>query len=889
VVNKSFGSGYFGEWFEDEFGLPAYRYTCDQIKDPKAISPMNEEWRSKTEHLHQVGNDRFVAVVSNYGYVQVRQDEGCPKYLNEFNPKYGQYAGGFGYLTDGENFLSTYYPGNGDSFNRIFGIGYFRKKVKKNGYFADQIIFAPFGDDPILISQIKITNNRNEAKDLRWIEYWGCNMYQFSSLAYSAVLLKKDTKHPRDIRREFSETFSHEFSIISDGSGLQEVKKYNDSDKTQPTSYRKAVYEDLRPPKTFLASLDANADGMSTNSTEFFGKGGVESPDGLNNNLDSDITTSGTKSAMFLERKIHLEPGESQTLYFAFGYIPEGFEINSLLLKYKEKLSQLWSNSTNNWKNNRFELIIPDELWVNRELTWHNYYLRSAMTYDDFFQEYILSQGHVYQYIIGFQGAARDPLQHSLPFVYSNSIIVKSVLRYTLKTVRKSGEIPYAITGNGQILPSPFKPSDQEMWLLWLASEYVLATRDTDFLDEEIVRYPVYGPKSSKVSVRDLLNHCYNHFVKKTGSGKHGLQRLSNGDWNDGVILGHIPSEKHREIQKQAESVLNAAMAIFTLRIYGEMLNFTGNQEMAEKVFKYSESQREAVHSQWNGRWFKRAWLTDELGWIGDDQMWLEPQPWAIIGGAADDEQKKILVRSIDDLVRKPSKIGARLHSKGIETIRGKGQGVNGGIWPSINGTLIWALSLVNGDMAWDEWKKNTLAFHAESYPDIWYGIWSGPDTYNSTLSKYPGQTVFDEALITGAPKRDDEESIGHIGLGWTDFPVFNLHPHAWPLYNTISLIGVKFTSEGVDIAPPLPKEEYEFSSPIIGFQKSKEGYSGWYAPKTEGMWKIKIKLSKEELRNIKTLEVNEREEKVIIEEASIILQGTNKISTPLRWKIRYN
>ena len=45
--------------------------------------------------------------------------------------------------------------------------------------------------------------------------------------------------------------------------------------------------------------------------------------------------------------------------------------------------------------------------------------------------------------------------------------------------------------------------------------------------------------------------------------------------------------------------------------------------------------------------------------------------------------------------------------------------------------------------MAWDEWKKNTLARHAEVYPDIWYNIWSGPDTLNSTLSsKHPGETV---------------------------------------------------------------------------------------------------------------------------------------------------
>ena len=54
---KPYGSGYFGEWIEDEFGLPAYRYTCNQMEDPKAVTPMAEIYLSKTEHLHQVGND----------------------------------------------------------------------------------------------------------------------------------------------------------------------------------------------------------------------------------------------------------------------------------------------------------------------------------------------------------------------------------------------------------------------------------------------------------------------------------------------------------------------------------------------------------------------------------------------------------------------------------------------------------------------------------------------------------------------------------------------------------------------------------------------------------------------------------------------------------------
>ncbi|HKV39861.1 MAG TPA: hypothetical protein VJX67_11665, partial [Blastocatellia bacterium] len=176
----SFGSGYFGEWITDEFGLPAYRYTCNQIIDPKARTPVHKEWRSQSDHTHQVGNDRLVASVSNYGYVQVRQDEGSPKFLNDYSPEDGRYGGGIGFLTDGDILLSTYYqPGNAASFERVFGVGYLKKTVKGGPYEINQVILAPFGDDPVLISQVTITNHGSEPREIRWIEYWGCHPYQF--------------------------------------------------------------------------------------------------------------------------------------------------------------------------------------------------------------------------------------------------------------------------------------------------------------------------------------------------------------------------------------------------------------------------------------------------------------------------------------------------------------------------------------------------------------------------------------------------------------------------------------------------------------------------------------------------------------------------------------
>jgi len=317
------------------------------------------------------------------------------------------------------------------------------------------------------------------------------------------------------------------------------------------------------------------------------------------------------------------------------------------------------------------------------------------------------------------------------------------------------------------------------------------------------------------------------------------------------------------------------------------MATFIGDTEMAEHALNYSQIQSSAVHSQWNGNWFRRAWLSEDLGWIGDDQMWLEPQPWAMIGDAADQEQKSILVKNIDKLLRQPSKIGAKLQSKGFDSyVRKKGQGLNAGIWPSINGTLIWALSLVDGEMAWDEWKKNSLALHAEIFPEIWYGIWSGPDNYNSDFSKYHGHTVFNEALLTGKQLGNDDEGLGIIGVAWTDFPVFNLHPHAWPLYSITKLIGVTFTKKGIQIIPTFPKEHYEFSSKLFGFTKSKDSYSGWYAPIKEGIWEISISLKESEIKEISKLEINGIEQEFIIDNNKIIWSGRSYPNKPLKWLI---
>ena len=890
-VFTKYGSGNFGVWTEDEFGLPAFRYTANQTTDPRAVTDVRTGVLTSTEHIHQVGNDRIIALASNYGHVRVRQDEGSPKLLNDFDPEMSQFGGGLGYLTDGEESVSTYYDGSNPGFERIFGVGYYRKKVASRNYAVDQVIHAPFGDDPVLISQVTVSNHINTPATLRWVEYWGCQPFQFSFR--SALEGTYGKRSQADWRRDMGRRFGHHVTSIAGGKGLLDTKSFPGRAaeeeaawertktilKANPNGFYTPVgdlkpgteFESLEIPQTFLVLLNDAASALSSNAASFFGTGGAASPSGLRQPL-SKLENNDARAGLLIEHTLQLQAGESRTLSFLHGYLPHSFSLDKLIDKYERSANSVLRNSSEEWKRSGMRFDVPAEPWIKREATWNHYYVRSSQTYDDFFEEHILNQNGFYQYTMGFQGAPRDPLQHCLPFLFSNPEIVKSVLRYTLKEVRDDGSLPYAIVGHGVVAPMQSdKASDLPLWLLWTASEYMLATRDLDFLNERIpMRFSATANRTALVS--ELLESCYRHQVKDVGVGKHGVMRMLVDDWNDGLIYTWATSSM-KECMEESESVLNSAMAAWVFNEYARLLDYAQNHsELAHDVRKNADQHRQATQAQWNGKWFRRAWLGPTLGWLGESTLWIEPQPWAILSGATTETQSRDLVRNMNELLRH-GPLGAAQMSDGPDMRSKGGDNVGtlelGAIWPSLNQTLVWALADIDPAMAWEEWKRNTLACHAEAYPDIWYGVWSGNDSWNSSLSKHPGGAA-DEQYFRG-----------------TDFPVLNVHAHACSLYSASKLLGIEFTPAGMKLSLRLPAESYRFDSSLVGVIKTNGRYEGWYMPSHSGVWKMEITLPEEAAKTMSSAEVNGKRSPIQRQsDGAIILRGSSAPDKPLRWAL---
>jgi cellobiose phosphorylase len=270
------------------------------------------------------------------------------------------------------------------------------------------------------------------------------------------------------------------------------------------------------------------------------------------------------------------------------------------------------------------------------------------------------------------------------------------------------------------------------------------------------------------------------------GTGANGHIRMLKADWNDCPLEDADMDVMH----EKGESVLNSAMAAWVLPVYAGLCRRLGDDAQADSAIALADRLRDAVRASWNGNWFHRAYAPGHAP-IGEDYCWLEVQPWAILCGAATPAQAQSLLAYIRDHHMKASPVGARLiwpmrvnlplFGSTDPAFGELGTLTNGAIWLAINMTLVWAAAKHDPELAWDLWRRLSLAGHTSAYPHIWEGTLSGPDSYNSPEHPRAGHTW-------AAPE---------FGLAMQSFPVSNMHSHSQPLLAYLRLLGIEPTPSG--------------------------------------------------------------------------------------------
>ena len=405
-VDSAFGSGAFGRWTSDARGLPAFRYLIDQQVFPPARQP---ELKGATEAQHQLGNDHIVAAAFNHGYTQLWSQDRLPQWANRFDPENGHYGGGFGYLNVAGRVVSTLYLDRprGSRSERLFGTGYYQRRLRAAGLEVRERVYAPFGDDPLLLHDVTIRNPTRKPQRASWFEYWDVNPY-----------LEAD-----------------------DRSRAVGTARWTQSHRTLSVPQASGDLGDERPLSIFAAALRAPAGGHETSAARFFGSGTRAAPAAVAADRLSGSTARDGGTLFAFRAPLRLRPGQSITLRYAYG-MAHPRQILPLVRKYRGARNP-FATMRSRWAAwlPRADFG-PGRTWAARELQWDAYLLRTAAVYEEECGHHTITQGGYYQYSAGANLGSRSWLHYLLPMVYADPALAREILRFSVVVQSAGGGPP---------------------------------------------------------------------------------------------------------------------------------------------------------------------------------------------------------------------------------------------------------------------------------------------------------------------------------------------------------------------------------------------------------------------------------------------------------------
>lgn len=402
--------------------------------------------------------------------------------------------------------------------------------------------------------------------------------------------------------------------------------------------------------------------------------------------------------------------------------------------------------------------IDPD---FRRELVWHAHTLEAMATFSDYYRETKIPQGCIYDYYWGQHASARDNFQHALPTIYYNPKLTKSIIRYMLQRTRENGEIMLIEYGNGYAEPTCYQTSDQQLWFFLLLSEYLRITKDYAFLNEKVACYPVKD--MPKYTILEHARHCFDYFRNYVGAGRHGLVRLMNSDWNDGIY--YSIESAYNFAQPQGESHMNTAMALTILPSLAEQLQKGGAPDyLIESIKRWRKSLYDAYMNDWGSRTFPRRMYFAGRS-FGENSLWLDHCGFTLMATDIDLNKRKQLYQEMCNRLYVNEKLGAREQEKPEITSNDieYGSRENGGFWYSLNAPVILGLATFDKPEAEKRLRQMSMINAAKEFPKYWSGYWSASDNIESSLMKTEGLT-------------DQTGNYSEIAIACA-------HLHAWMVY----------------------------------------------------------------------------------------------------------
>ncbi|MDR6562118.1 MULTISPECIES: GH36-type glycosyl hydrolase domain-containing protein [unclassified Arcicella] len=725
-----------GKWSFSSQQLPVYEYTG---RLPNIVlDKLGKDSYIQTDPYFLLGNYRLSLFVHASGIYQFMTGERAWARVNadENQQNYGSNNAQI-IVKKGKNYKKTDLIGlksiaiDTQRTQKLFGVGFAKYTYRLDEDLSCQRVISVKPStkintgNPAFVVSVTLKNSGKVVQELTYSEGMKLNYTP------SAIQLYEPTKRPVSYLHKISVDKSTKTTIANLTCTPNLFLNF-------PSKNQRYIY-DVNPPNVFMSTKSFDKDIKSYITVN-------------HDTLSAHLTTI-------------LKPGETHTFHIIVGL---NYENSKQAIQ--EQINELLANvnpSNNNegfyqtaWKKQLPDFTAEKDQIIKREMLWNAYTLEAMATYCAYYGETIIPQGTIYAYHFGDNISNRDHLQAALPVCYTNPNLAKSIIRYVIMHSETDGEIKRGDAGNGCTPPSLYKESDEQLYFFNTLSQYLASTKDYAFLNEKVWLYPAENKKGEVV-----LNILKNYFVylrDEIGRGSNGLVKMLNSDWSDSFFHENSPNV----YAATAESHLNSVMVLAIFPKLITELKKSKNPEATALIIaleNYRKEVSEAYFKDFGNRKFSaRAYLNHRKKY-GIDNVCIEPQGYLLQIPDLSISRKKEIYQYVKSKIYSPEKIGFRTREKPLWSTTGEGE--DGGIWFSLEGSLIAGVATFDKQEAKE--LLHTISFQnfTDQYPSIWLGQWTGGDNVNSTLSQRDGLCFFWEK---------DRPNV---------FQGFCSHPHAWPLY----------------------------------------------------------------------------------------------------------
>lgn len=525
---------------------------------------------------------------------------------------YAHHPGRFFYVKDeqtGELFSAPYEPVRAklDRFEFIAAPDHVLWKVEKAGI-AIHIRMQLDENKPIEIWQIQVSNLDNKPRKI--------SVYPYFPIGYMSWMNQ-------------SACYSSDLNAVI----CQSITPY----QKYPDHFKQKNFKDC----TFLLAQEP-PDSWECRQQSFEGEGGLHAPDAINaEQLPKNQSDYETPTAA-LQYRMDLAPGEQRDFNFLFGPAKNTQEISEIRTQFF---------SSKDAFNNR---CIAYTTYIDKGLQGSG--SLKIETPDKQFDQYvnywlprqIFYHGDINR--LSTDPQTRNFLQDNMGLSYINPEKSRRAFLLALSQQKSDGAMPDGILLSDESelkYINQVPHTDHCVWLPICLRTYLDETNDFDILSE-IVPFADSEIKTS-ADVFEHINRAMQFLANQRD--ERGLSYINQGDWCDPMnMVGY---------RGQGVSGWLTLATGYALNEWSEICRRANRSQDAEIYERLADNCNESANKHlWQTDRYARG-ITDDGNLFGiesdpEGKLFLNPQSWAILSGAADTERQKSILKLVEDNLSTP-------------------------------------------------------------------------------------------------------------------------------------------------------------------------------------------------------------------------------------------